>query len=491
MQARINFSRLTLAVSLSFSLISSTSARGAIDRGHRILVEKGLQVQALVAWPPSGLHTPRWQESRFTTPLLAGGMNAGDPPALGGQWGRFNISASDPPVRPNETSYVPNLVNLQFQDEQSLNSTNIAEAAAYLSQWRTSYPNAIGYTNQWGTQESVSTLRSYMQIAQPDMLSFDTYPFNGSLAGGSPRVFYQDLQKYRKLSLEGNDGTGNRPIPYGTYLQTFVVNGHTVSGSEIMLNQFSAWAFGAKVAQAFYYIDGPAFPSSLGLHSVLFDADSDDAPTSAFYQIAETNRQSRNLGSALVRLVSTDVRMKMGQHKVGSFNITNTLPTGVSSWSPSANSYITSINATNLGSKNNGLSGDVIVGYFKPLDASFTNAGHENDTYFMIVNGLSDANGSIAETGQRIELEFDFGMSGINSLLRLSRDTGLVETITLNHLGGSLYSLSLPLSGGEGDLFKFNNGGIFVPEPSSLMMIGIVFMSIIFEFSWRKRSHSV
>ena len=51
--------------------------------------------------------------------------------------------------------------------------------------------------------------------------------------------------------------------------------------------------------------------------------------------------------------------------------------------------YLTGISTTNLGSRNNGLPGDVIVGTFKPLDASFTNDGHADDTYFMIVNGLS------------------------------------------------------------------------------------------------------
>ena len=80
----------------------------------------------------------------------------------------------------------------------------------------------------------------------------------------------------------------------------------------------------------------------------------------------------------------------------------------------------------------------------------------------MIVNGLSDATGSAADCRQQIHLAFDFGTSGINSLLRLSRDTGQVEEVALVHGSGSQYSLDLNLDGGTGDLFKFNNGGMFV-----------------------------
>jgi hypothetical protein len=80
----------------------------------------------------------------------------------------------------------------------------------------------------------------------------------------------------------------------------------------------------------------------------------------------------------------------------------------------------------------------------------------------MIVNGLSDSVGNAFETRQQINIDFNFGSSGINSLLRLSRETGEVELVELTHFGGSQYGLSLILDGGTGDLFKFNNGGTFV-----------------------------
>ena len=204
------------------------------------------------------------------------------------------------------------------------------------------------------------------------------------------------------------------------------------------------------------------------LLSVIFDGQGTNSPNAKFYQLAETNRQSLNLGPALVRLVSTDLRMITGRHMPGPTY--NTLPSYVdvaspvyiSTWNSSADPYITNITATNPGSKNDGLEGDVIVGYFKPLAPEFTNPGYENDTYFMILNGLSDPGGTPAETQQEIRLDFNFGVRGITSLQRLSRNTGMVETVNLVFDGGSLYHLDLILDGGTGDLFKFNNGGTFV-----------------------------
>jgi hypothetical protein len=147
--------------------------------------------------------------------------------------------------------------------------------------------------------------------------------------------------------------------------------------------------------------------------------------------------------------------------------VNNLIPSGVENWIPNdpvgPNDYLQNVTATNTGIvKNDGLAGDVIVGYFEPLDGSLTNAGHEDDSYFMIVNGLSDILGTAVETIQQIRLDFDFGASGIDSLLRLSRDTGNVELVSLMFDGGSLYHLDLNLEGGTGDLFKYNNGGTFV-----------------------------
>lgn len=72
--------------------------------------------------------------------------------------------------------------------------------------------------------------------------------------------------------------------------------------------------------------------------------------------------------------------------------------------------------------------------------------------------GTGDAN----DCEQTITLNFDFGASGITALERISRDDGTISDVTLTSDGGTTYHLDLTLDGGEGDLFKFKNGGVFV-----------------------------
>ena len=431
----------------------------SLDQGHRVLLETGLQIHGMAYAAYTGnFDTDRWAESHFT------GINtcyatSTFPDRSNMQWGRI-LFYTDSDIQPYEYVYESTLTRLQISDEQDITDpTELANIAAITAGLHTLHPDIIVHTNQGGNQFTTAAVRSYMQQAQPDMLMFDTYPFMGYVPGGSPTQLYEDLEKYRMLGLEGNDGTGTRPIPTGLYTQTYIRAGHTVTGSEINLNRFSAMAFGYKLLDSYVYETWPQYPA---FQSALFVGMSTDNPTQQFYDVAEANRQCVNLGPALVRLLSTDVRMEMGRHESSSVTVDNSLPGGVSQWDASAGPYITNVSATNPGSRNNGLEGDVILGYFKALDSSFADPGHEDDVYFMVVNGLSDQVASAVACRQQIRLDFDFGSSGIDTLLRLSRDTGEIEEVTLTHDGGTRYYLELPLDGGVGDLFKFNNGGSFI-----------------------------
>jgi hypothetical protein len=178
--------------------------------------------------------------------------------------------------------------------------------------------------------------------------------------------------------------------------------------------------------------------------------------------MAEINRQSRNLGPALVRQRSTDLRFIPGECLDTSGGTSrNPIPDGLDEWNDAADPYITDVSATNLGAANDGRRGDILVGYFTPLLESFDGPDRENEIYFMFVNGLTDP-ALDADVQQRVRVTFDFGSIGITSLQRLSRQTGEVETIPLVSDGASLYHLDLVLEGGAGDLFKFNTGAPFV-----------------------------
>lgn len=432
-----------------------------LSKGQRIIQQRGLQIQALVdpqaPWadvPPFNLN--QLKGANFTSVMIDQfdrtwpldrylGPAPGIPSSLLLTYGYLNSI---------EEQFLPNLVAIQLGDEQDITlQVELDAAKNLLADWRAKYPNTIGYLNQAGTAFSAAALQNYVSYVKPDMVMWDQYSFNGNVNGGSPTSFYRDAQKYRQLGLGGHDGTGQHPIPYGMYLQTSIadyLNNHITSASEIRLNEFAAWAFGYTYVTAYMYYN----PST----TLFTSAPSDATPRQPqFNDITEANRQSLNLGSALVRLQSTDVAMVMGQYKVGSSNVTNPLPSGVPAWSSgrASDPYLTGVSATNIGTVNSGLKGDVVIGHFKPMQGA-------TDQYFMIVNGLTDATGNLADTTQRVRLAFNFGTSGINSLLRLSRLTGQVETVSLVHDLGSNYHLDLILEGGTGDLFKYNNGTGFV-----------------------------
>jgi hypothetical protein len=320
------------------------------------------------------------------------------------------------------------------------------------------------------------------------------------------------MQKYRKVALEGCDGTGSSPLPYAQYLKLYKreSNGYRLaSESFVRLQQSASWALGYTFTDGFLY--GTLRDQTDVLPQIFSGIGDDSAPTPVFGYVAETNRQSRNLGPALVRMVSTDVRMipaTTGTHTGYSpfwpFNPHTVddnlpMPDGIAQWSPGAggDSYITAI--TPLGSDNGAshIHGDVVIGYFQPLLESNPGCTFADGLHFMIVNGRGgaesewwDSTNTTAESlGEWYRLAFDFTGSDFDSLVRLSRDTGKVELVTLASLGSSRYSLDLYLEGGTGDLFAFwnsNNPLPTVPEPGTLALLGLA-LSNAFVYTWKRR----
>ena len=454
----------------------------SISRGNQIFLDTGLQVTAISFAPEAGMYNhARWLKSNFTAINWWGAYYPGgrfpDLPVTQ-KWTRVigpgDIIATEP-WQPWEWSYVPYCYRLQLFDEQDItDQANIDQAKILIERYTSLYPYMLIHTNQFGPQFNTGQIRNFMQQAKPDMLMFDTYPFSGGLDGGSPTIFYRDMQKFRIVGMEGHDGTGMEPIPTGLYLQTCPSTaGHWPTESEIRLNQFASWAFGYKLLEAFIY-DKPTHTTSPIVQTVLFTGYGHENPTPQFYYIKETTRQSLNLSDSLVRLQTTGLGMIMGRHDGWLTTHGNTLPAGVSSWNSSMDPYITSISATNIGSRNDGLRGDVIVGYFRPLDPSLVEPGHEDDLYFMLVNGLADENGTASECSQSIVVNFDFAGSDVVGLLRKNRDTGVVEQATLTHNGDLQYSLTTILPGGTGDLYKFDNGSQFVSVVDCIEIVGPV-----------------
>ncbi len=438
------------------------SATLGLDRGHKLLLKYGLQIQAII-FMDYGFDLNRWAQSNFTSVNLwdrnVDMSNLGDPPGI--PWGRIGNYNY---VRSNEEPYASNFISVQHGDEQEgYNENWIQDAKTALATLRSNIPQAISYTNQRmdaPDRQGYDIMREYMEEAEPDMLSLGIYIFRCDAWDRDYDDMYRRLQFYRILALEGHDGTGQRPIPQSYIPQLWWDNtsGCTVpshpfeipSDSELRSQLFAAWTMGLKYVNYFVYND-PYYPSFI--HPALFEGDGDANPRPQFYYQAETNRQSLNLGPAIVRLVSTDLRM---------IEADQPRPGNIQPWTPDADPYITSISATNLGTVNNGQPGHLLIGYFKPLHEALDGPQYQDQIYFMIYNGLTGADALVSETRQQIDIGFSFGDSGIDSLQRRSRDTGQVELVPLQHMEGSVYKLELVLPGGTADLFKFNTGAPFI-----------------------------
>lgn len=466
--------------------VSPLSWAQELSKGHRVLLDKGLQIQAVtVPEYNAGYFSVRdFRLSRFTSINM--GHAGSYHPEWYGQPGDYTASVTlmhpSVPIGPAR-DMARNLVALQYLDEQNLSDPVVrADTKRWFEAMRrdAAFDSTILYTNQFGFQIPVSDLRTYMAESRPDMLMFDEYLVGSAspyfFSNGSPTGVYMAQMKYRNLALAGNDGTGRNPIPYGKYIQSFSTNftaspesvrgGYRLSESDIRLDQFGAWAMGYTYAAAFTY--DSMEPAYAPFDALIFSGDGSRVRrTTEFRYFAETNRQSRNIGPALVRLQNTDIRILTGE--------LSNRDHGIPEWNTAADAdpYMTGLSVTNPGAVLDGARGDVLVGFFKPLPG-LASGDLANDQYFMVVNGLSGEFALAADAAQMIRLDFDFGTSGINALQRYSRETGLLEDVALVRDGASRYHLELLLPGGTGDLFRYDrSGSTAVPEPAaSFVLLG-------------------
>jgi hypothetical protein len=174
----------------------------------------------------------------------------------------------------------------------------------------------------------------------------------------------------------------------------------------------------------------------------------------------------QELGSALVL---KDVLYIPGQHMDDAGNIVdNPVPIGVRGYPSGYNAAVKDPwfrgvhTIANLGSKNSGLSGDVLLAWFQVADESLDGPSYRDEWYFMVINALVDPTGSAAATRQNIQLNFINGVA--KQVQRLNPDSGQLDVIDLEIIPktGGRRRLIANLDGGAADLFKFNTGAPFV-----------------------------
>ncbi len=463
---------------------SCTVGLTQISKANQIFINRGLQIEGMVATYDT-FTLSRYSNANYTAviwlwdaPRSYNGMPALGP-APGFPWARWVYDENDMPPLGSEAAYLSQCVNLQLADEWNLNDdATRTRAVNWFNAIRTNWPNTILSANNWGGQVSDANLIDFITRAQPDMICFDTYPWQsvwdnnapnhiGPPLGGPPTQWYGHLRIYRDISRAFN-------LPFGSYLQTFHAvqdYNNTVyrdpSASELRLNHSGALAFNAKVLIDFIYNNGS---------SSLFTAPGGDSnPNALYYEKADAALRARNLGQALVRLKpideataswTTSIMFIRGRDANGTLNPLPVNfyagPTGTNpntDWVADRNDpYLRGWVVTNTGTKNNGQPGDVILSWFKPLDESFDGTDHTNQVYLMVVNGLTATNGTATDCAQEIKLNF---LNTFTTLDLLDPVTGQLTNVALP-IVNTRRQLTLNLNGGDAVLFKFSTGAPFV-----------------------------
>src|SRR3954447_23668429 len=227
-----------------------------ISKGHRILLERGFQIQAFVvdnygASPPvwsvfddANFNTPDWSWNFYGPANYYGSSSARPWTASYSDYSHTNFSSSELP-------FATNCISIQLDDEQDLNSATVrSNVASWFTAARPNYTNTILHINQIPFVASDANYRDFMINSQPDMLMIDSYRWGPP--GEGAWNLYSDMQRHRKFALSGHDGSGAHPIPYAIYAQT-VDYGRVPSESELRFNHFAAWTMGYTLTRIFTY----------------------------------------------------------------------------------------------------------------------------------------------------------------------------------------------------------------------------------------------
>lgn len=462
-----------------FAALEAQAQIATLDKGHQLLVNSGLQIWGCDTGA-SSFNYSNLTGANMNAVMWSHGQSKPQVLAAGQKWGKWVDYLGNPATALNgtEQAHYADLVAIQVGDEQQ------SDMEALNSQTTVWFQNAragnhfndkLLYVNSFFIN-SDAAYATFIANADPDAISFDAYPFG--TGGIQPINWLGKAQQFRRHALSSYINAGNNaPRPYGLYLQTYSSTSEQrrdPGDLEMRWQMFTAWTLGYTFVDAFT-VGGASSLFYGGSMNDPMDGSSPARSPPRHTWFKESARQSLNLGPALVRLISYSngpagggTSIVRGRDPSGNLN---PLPISwkdfSSSDAPPDQRYLTGVSAVNLGSKNNGQPGDLYIGFFNPLHTSYGNPA--GTTYFMVTNALGaylqDATLSAADCTQRITLDFDFGSSGINSLLRLSRDHGQVEVVPLTHVTGSQYRFVFDLEGGTGDLFKYNDGTPFVGVP--------------------------
>ena len=201
-----------------FGLTPKASAQ--LGKGQQLLLNLGIQLQGL-SQDDCYLTLSTFSNANYTSinwiNSISPAHSSRPPwmgPAPGFPWARWvsDETQMPPQMTPyggDETPYLPQLLALQLGDEWNLNDDGTrTRVVNWFNSVRASWPNTILYHNNWGSQIGDAALADFYTRAHPDMLFFDTYPWQsvydttqpnntGAAIPGPPTGWYGDLRLYR------------------------------------------------------------------------------------------------------------------------------------------------------------------------------------------------------------------------------------------------------------------------------------------------------
>ena len=386
-------------------------------------------------------------------------------PGLGG-----TIIADGPTEEQWENGYLkedqkPHTDTLYFAtigDEEGYSDALVDGISEWFDLTRNKYPDVLVSTNQYGYQWSESQMRHYIQTARPDFITFDHYAYDNGPDWNAAARLLSNTGYYRTLAMEGWDGTGREPIAFGQHVNAAEIDGTYRTESTTAAMPFTTVAIGGKWLNLFTFYTQGGYD---GGH--FFDEDGN--PTKLYEFGANTFTQIGNLEQHLLHLRSSGIGVVSGEHMVNGVPLKNSIsaPQYTPAFTENPTYYIENITAKNTGDTNDGLPGDVLIGYFDPIPEEEQFFSCESPKYFMIVNLLTQGagnrdwqwameNGTSEETAQEITVTFELPSASLaDNLYKVNRDTGKTEKVELTHVEGNTYTYTITIGGGQGDLFFF------------------------------------
>lgn len=377
--------------------------------------------------------------------------------------------------------YVGNYIDAQYGDEGGYSRSEVDAFAQWFDFSKQEYPQAVAHSNQnsnpaWSNLEN---FRHYVRTAQPDLASFDHYYWGGGGVFGShgPREPWQVTSQLlglevwktqRQAALEGLTGDGSQPIMFGQYLDAFDSNS-SQSQREIVTSLSLA--------------TGMKWLSLFRLEYMRFDGgamvDRDGAPLREWYEFADQFAMVKNYGKYLTLLNNEWVSTAAGTHVSAGGEVANPVASGwhMSAFddAPNAEYGVLDVAATNTGSTNDGLPGDVVMGYFSALPG--LDKGIVEDTFdgtdpraFMVVNGLTSMaelpsygqgirydDGQFWQTAQDITITVAPPTAG-STLMQVDPDTGKSSRVKLSRdRATGAYTTTANLGGGQAALYYWTD----------------------------------